>query len=240
MTDTRAQAAADEEAAAVRAFVATIREIGLVLVIALGLSLVIKTFLVQAFYIPSPSMENTLIRGDRVLVSKLTPGPFEIKRGDVVVFSDPDHWLPATTPVSEGPVRDGLRSALTFVGLLPANSDEHLIKRVIGLPGDKVEVRDVNGPVIVNGHALDEPYIFPGNVPSTSKFSITVPQGRLWVMGDHRAVSADSRAQQEKAGGGTVPVSGVVGKAFVLVWPFDRATLLRNPSSTFAGVPDRP
>ena len=221
----------------VRAVFSAVREIVLVLVIALGLSLVIKTFLVQAFFIPSPSMENTLIVGDRVLVSKLTPGPFELKRGDVVVFSDTGHWLPAGDEVSQGAVRDGVRSALTFVGLLPANSDEHLIKRVIGLPGDKISCCDGAGRLLVNGKAIDEPYLYPDDAPSDSKFSVTVPAGRLWVMGDHRSVSADSRSHQSNPGGGTVPVSSVVGKAFVLVWPLDRAKVLHNPAATFAGVP---
>ena len=226
-----------QEQDAVRAFLLMVREVVLVLVIALGLSLLIKTFLVQAFFIPSPSMENTLIRGDRVLVSKLTPGPLSLKRGDVIVFSDPGGWLTPAPDVSEGAVRDGIRSALTFVGLLPANSDEHLIKRVVGLPGDRVQCCDSAGRLMVNGKPIDEPYIYPGDEPSDKKFSITVPSGRLWVMGDHRSVSADSRAHSDAPGGGTVAVSEVVGKAFVLVWPLDRATLLHNPSSTFAGIP---
>src|SRR5689334_13088136 len=199
---------------------ALVREVVLVLVVALGLSLLIKTFLVQAFFIPSPSMESTLIRGDRVLVSKLTPGPFDLKRGDVVVFADPDNWLSPTERAPEGPIREGIRSGLMFVGLLPADSDEHLIKRVIGLPGDKVVCCDAKGRVSVNGTALDEPYLYPGDSPSDQPFSITVPAGRLWVMGDHRSDSADSRAHPDSFGG-TIPLSDVVGKAFVKVWPLN-------------------
>jgi signal peptidase I len=206
-------------------------------VIALGLSLLIKTFLVQAFFIPSPSMESTLLVGDRVLVSKLTPGPFDLKRGDVVVFADPDHWLTPETRVSQGTLRDGIRSGLTFVGLLPADSDEHLIKRIIGLPGDKVVCCDDGGKLMVNGTDINEPYLYAGDDPSDVKFSVTVPAGRLWVMGDHRSVSEDSRAHQQQPGGGMVPIKDVVGKAFVKVWPLDRAGLLHNPSSTFSGVP---
>jgi signal peptidase I len=215
---------------------ALVREAATVIVIALGLSLLIKTFLVQAFYIPSESMEDTLLVGDRVLVSKLTPGPFDLKRGDIVVFSDPGDWLDVPPQPSGGPVRDGIRSVLTFVGLLPADSGDHLIKRVIGLPGDRVACCDAQNRLTVNGKAVDEPYLYPGDKASDDEFSVTVPAGRLWVMGDHRGVSQDSRYHRELADG-TVPVDGVVGKAFVIVWPFDRSQLLRNPSGSFAGVP---
>ena len=210
------------------ALFAAVREIALVLVIALGLSLLIKTFLVQAFFIPSVSMEDTLLVGDRVLVSKLTPGPFELKRGDIVVFADSGKWLPPSDHASQGSIRDGIRSGLMFVGLLPADSDEHLIKRVIGLPGDKVACCDAKHRVTVNGKGIDEPYLYPGDAPSDEAFSITVPAGRLWVMGDHRSDSADSRAHPDSFGG-TIPLSDVVGKAFVKVWPLDRIGTLPNP-----------
>jgi signal peptidase I len=216
-----------------------VREVVLVLVIALGLSLVIKSTLVQAFFIPSPSMESTLLSGDRVLVDKLRPGPLSLRRGDVVVFSDPDNWLPPTSRPSAGLLRDGIRSGLTFVGLLPADSDEHLIKRVIGLPGDTVACCGADGRLTVNGVPITEPYVFTGDDPSDKTFSVTVPAGRIWVMGDHRSVSQDSRYHQDQRGGGTVEISDVVGTAFTKVWPLDRAGLLRNPSSTFAKVPSR-
>jgi signal peptidase I len=219
------------------ALLAAAREVALVLVIALGLSLLIKTFLAQAFFIPSESMENTLLVGDRVLVSKLTPGPFDLKRGDIVVFSDSGKWLGDAPSSSKGGIGGGIKSGLMFVGLLPADSDEHLIKRLIGLPGDKVVCCDAKGRLTVNGTALDEPYLYPGDTPSIEHFSITVPAGRIWVMGDHRSDSQDSRFHQNQPGGGTVPMSDVVGKAFVKVWPLGRAGLLRNPSSTFAKVP---
>jgi signal peptidase I len=220
----------------VTAVLGLVREVVLVLVIALGLSLLIKTFLVQAFFIPSPSMETTLIRGDRVLVNKLTPGPFSLHRGDVIVFSDPGGWLTPTASTPEGPIRDGIRSTLTFVGLLPSNSDEHLIKRVIGLPGDKVACCDSKGRVTVNGQGIDEPYVFAGDDPSDKTFSVTVPAGHLWVMGDHRSVSQDSRYHPD-LDNGMVPISDVVGKAFIKVWPTSRFGLLHNPKSTFATVP---
>ena len=211
-------------------------EVVLVMVVALGLSLLIKTFLVQAFFIPSPSMESTLIRGDRVVVSKLTPGPFDLRRGDVLVFSDPGGWLPTTTRAPESALRGGARSVLTFVGVLPSDSDEHLIKRLIGLPGDKVVCCDANSRLTVNGTPIQEPYVFPGDKPSEIAFSVTVPAGKLWMMGDHRFVSEDSRYHPD-LDQGMVPIKDVVGRAFITVWPLGRATLLRNPTSTFAEVP---
>ncbi len=213
-------------------------EVAMVVVLAMILSLLIKTFLVQAFFIPSASMEATLLTGDRVLVSKLTPSHFDLHRGDIVVFLDPGGWLDPQPPRDDGPVRSALRSTLTFVGLLPQDSGEHLIKRVIGLPGDVVACCDDQGRVTVNGVPVTEPYLYPGDVPSLTPFSKTVPAGRLWVMGDHRSDSRDSRGQQIHQGG-FVPVDDVVGKAFVTVWPLDRFGGLAVPDSVFARVPDR-
>ena len=235
--DAAAAGAAPEASVMPNALLALAREVVLVLVVALGLSLLIKTFLVQAFFIPSPSMESTLIRGDRVLVSKLTPGPFDLKRGEVVVFADPDHWLTPTERAPEGAIRGGIRSGLTFVGLLPADSDGHLIKRLIGLPGDTVVCCEAGGRLTVNGVPIDEPYIHGADKPSEKDFSVTVPADHIWVMGDNRLVSQDSRFHQDDAGGGSVPIKDVVGRAFVKVWPLDRFGLLGVPSATFAKVP---
>jgi signal peptidase I len=211
-------------------------EIVVVLAIALGLSLLIKTFLVQAFFIPSQSMEATLVPGDRVLVSKLTPGPFSLKHGDVVVFSDPGNWLEPVTAKDEGPVRDGIRDALTFVGLLPENSDQHLVKRLIGLPGDTVACCDAQGKVTVNGRAIEETYLYPGDDPAgdpsgdpkSRTYSVKVPPGYIWVLGDHRSDSADSRYHRT-VDNGMVPMSDVVGKAFVKIWPLSRFGTIPNP-----------
>ncbi|WP_426561426.1 signal peptidase I [Angustibacter sp. McL0619] len=206
-----------------------LRETVIVVVIALGLSLLIKTFLVQAFYIPSESMEDTLKQGDRVIVSKLTPGPFDLKHGDVVVFVDPNDWLlEQAPPEPSGPVR----KALTFVGLLPNDSGNHLIKRVIGLPGDHVKCCDSKGRLSINGVPLDEPYLKPGSQPSQDPFDVTVPADKLWVMGDNRQHSEDSRYK------GFVPMDKVTGRAMALVWPFDRATWLSRYAQTFAKVED--
>ena len=217
---------------------AWLRETAIIVVSALVLSLLIKTFLVQAFFIPSGSMENTLLEGDRVLVTKLAPGPLEVHRGDVVVFKDPGGWLQTGQAVAQPAWREAVTSALTFIGLLPQDSGEHLIKRVIGLAGDTVECCDDEGRLLVNGEPLDEPYLAPGALPSELDFSVVVPEGSLWVMGDNRQNSQDSRYHQGEPGGGSIPGENVVGVAFVTVWPVDRWQVLRNPGSTFAEVPE--
>lgn len=211
---------------------AMVREAVLVVAIALSLSLLLKTFLIQTFYIPSASMEDTLIKDDRVVVSKLTPGPFDLHRGDIVVFEDPGGWVQHQPRVPTGPVRSKIRESLIFVGLLPNDSKEHVIKRVIGLPGDTVAC-DSRDRITVNGVVIDETYLKPGSTTCSvwTERKIVVPEGRLWVMGDNRNGSGDSRYR------GPIPQDLVVGKAFVLVWPFDRSTLLRTPD-TFDRVPD--
>jgi signal peptidase I len=218
-------------------FGAWLRETVIIIVSALVLSLVIKTYLIQAFYIPSSSMEQTLLVGDRVLVSKLAPGPLDVSRGDVVVFKDPGGWLPDVTPAPQPQWRQRLTDVLTYVGLLPQDSGEHLIKRVVGLPGDTVACCDDSGRVTVNGVPVEETYLAEGARPSEIDFTTTVPAGSLWVMGDNRQNSQDSRYKQGSPGGGSVPVDNVVGVAFVTVWPVDRWTLLRNPGAVFEEVP---
>ena len=213
-----------------------LRETAIIVVSALVLSVLIKTFLVQSFFIPTGSMESTLEISDRVLVSKLAPGPLDVHRGDIVVFKDPGGWL-GPTPEGPGGWRGAVSDALTFVGLLPQDAGEHLIKRVIGLPGDTVECCDGQGRLIVNGVPIDEPYINAGSVPSEMEFSIVVPADSLWVMGDNRQNSRDSRYHQGDPGGGSIPLDNVVGVAFLTLWPLDRATVLRNPGATFADVP---
>ncbi|GAB7190581.1 hypothetical protein NUM3379_12870 [Kineococcus sp. NUM-3379] len=213
-------------------FLAAVRETVFVVVVALVVSLVVKTFLLQAFFIPSQSMERTLLIGDRVIVSKLTPGPFELHRGDVVVFQDPGGWLDPAPPSTRGP----LARLLTFVGLLPEDSNDHLIKRVVGLPGDRVVCCDARGLVTVNGEPVEESYVHPGNEPSTKTFDVRVPAGRLWVMGDHREQSEDSRFHEDLPGQGTIPLERVTGRAFTIIWPFDRWTWLGSQEETFTGV----
>lgn len=217
-----------------------LRETILVVGTALVLSLLVKTFLLQAFFIPSQSMQDTLQIGDRVLVNKLSPGVFGLERGDVVVFQDPDGWLPPPPPDQRGPLAGGVASVLTFVGLLPQDAGDHLIKRIVGLPGDRVVCCDEEGQLSVNGEPVDEPYLFPGSNPSELDFDVQVPAGQLWVMGDNRQMSEDSRYHQDSASQGTVPVDLVVGRAFVVVWPLDRLGRLSAPDGPFDGVPAVP
>jgi signal peptidase I len=210
------------------------REVPLLLAIALVLALGIKTFVVQAFFIPSPSMENTIMPGDRVLVNKFSPWfGAQPQRGQVVVFNDPGGWLPDTpTPDTSNIAVRYVKDAFTFVGLLPSDDQHDLIKRVIGIPGDEVKCCDKQGRVTVDGVPLSESsYIFPGSAPSTITFDVHVKAGFIWVMGDNRGDSADSRFHMTDKFGGMVPISDVVGHAFVLIWPPSRAGGLAVPAT---------
>lgn len=216
------------------------KEILSIAAIALVISFLIKTFVVQAFWIPSGSMENTLVFGDRVIVSKIQAGPFTIDRGDVVVFEDPDNWLPPEVRTDRGPILNPIVHGLEFVGLAPTGQGNHLIKRVIGVAGDRVECCDDEGRMTVNGVPLEENYLFPGDEPSQLPFDITVPADRLWVMGDHRSISGDSRLHDDGTGAvGSVPTDRVVGQAMALVWPLGRADWFQNPQ-TFSDIGEPP
>ncbi|MER7761965.1 signal peptidase I [Streptomyces sp. NPDC097619] len=205
------------------------KELPLLIGIALVLALLIKTFLVQAFSIPSDSMQNTLQRGDRVLVDKLTPWfGSEPERGEVVVFHDPNNWLEGEPT----PDPNVVQKFLSFIGLMPSAEEKDLIKRVIAVGGDTVECTK-GGPVKVNGKALVEPYIYPGNTACDDKpfGPLKVPAGKIWVMGDHRQNSYDSRYHMDDATQGFVPVDKVVGRAVVIAWPVTRWATLPVPDT---------
>ncbi|EKX59988.1 signal peptidase I [Streptomyces ipomoeae] len=208
------------------------KELPILIGIALVLALLIKTFLVQAFSIPSDSMQNTLQQGDRVLVDKLTPWfGSEPERGEVVVFHDPAGWLDGEPTVEPNAVQ----RVLGWIGLMPSAEEKDLIKRVIGVAGDTVEC-DGTGPLKVNGKALNEPYVYPGNTPCTvddtgGQFKVKVPEGKIWVMGDHRQNSLDSRYHQNDKNDGMVPVGQVVGRAIVVAWPPTRWSTLPVPDT---------
>ncbi|BAJ30972.1 MULTISPECIES: signal peptidase I [Kitasatospora] len=217
-----------------------LRELPVIMVVALVIALVMKTFLIQVFVIPSGSMEQTLQVGDRVVVDKLTPWfGSEPQRGQVVVFKDPGGWLENDhKPSADGPVLRNVKALFSAVGLLPSDDERDLIKRVIGVGGDTVECCDQQGRVSVNGTPLNEPYVSPGNAPSRITFKVTVPQGRLWVMGDHRDLSADSRYHMGNPGSGSIPVENVVGRAFVVAWPLSHFGQLDVPDS-LSSLPGR-
>ena len=201
-----------------------LKELPFLVVIALITSLLIKTFLVQFFYIPSGSMENTLQVQDRVAVNKVPFISKSIDRGDVVVFRDPDNWLPEMIDYGTNKYIATARSALVAIGVLPNPAKQYLVKRVVGVAGDRIICCTKDDKLSINGVEVDEPYIFAGNKPSDMTFDVTVPEGKIWVMGDHRGASADSRYHQEDINKGFVPVSKVTGRVVAVIWPFKNIT----------------
>ena len=206
------------------------RELPVLVIVALVLALVIKAFAIQAFYIPSASMENTLDIGDRVLINKVVYHLRPIHRGDIIVFDGTGSWDFDSPPASSNIFSKAVDELEGLVGI--SHDASIYIKRVIGLPGDRVACCSTRGQVTVDGVPLSEgSYLFPGNVPSAQKFSVTVPAGHLWVMGDHRLVSYDSRGHMGDPGGGSIPESAVLGRAFVIIWPPSRWGFLNIPAT---------
>lgn len=196
---------------------------------AIVLALLIKTFFVQAFYIPSGSMRDTLKIDDRILVQKVSYWFGSVHRGDIVVFDDPDNWLgeedgeAPSNPITKG---------LSVIGLYPTGG--HLVKRVIGVGGDTVTCK--HGGLYVNGTELEEgDYVTIPDKSCGGQWSVEVPDDRIWVMGDNREHSADSRVHVGDPGGGFIPTDDIVGKVFVVVWPIDRWKFIHRPS-TFDNV----
>jgi signal peptidase I len=201
-----------------------LRELPLLVILALVVSLLIKSFLVQFFYIPSGSMENTLQIKDRVAVNRLPFIGNDIGRGDVVVFRDPAGWLPEASSVSGNGITNTIREGLVLVGIIPNPAKQYLVKRVIGVAGDNVVAK--NQVLTINGKPTNEPYIFAGNTPSDTDFNITVPEGKVWVMGDHRGASGDSRVHQDDVNNGMVPLEKITGRVVATIWPFNRIGLV--------------
>ena len=206
------------------------REGGTVILYALVIAFLVKTFLLRGFYIPSGSMEQTLQVNDRVFINVAGSYFSDPKRGDVIVFKDSQGWIPSTQKTSS-PLKD----ALSFAGILPDTSSNFLVKRVIGTPGDVVE-SDGNGKIKVNGVEITEPYLYPGNPPSEMPFKVTVPAGKYFVMGDHRSNSADSRYHISD-GTAFISKDDVQGNVFVVAWPLNHFGLLQDQSSVFSSIP---
>lgn len=201
-----------------------LKELPILIVVALVVSLFIKSFLVQFFYIPSGSMENTLQIQDRVAVNKVPFISDNIKRGDIVVFRDPNNWLPENVENSSNSLAAKAKNILVTVGVLPNPAKQYLVKRVVGVAGDRVVCCTASGKLSINGVEVTEPYIYGGDAPSDMKFDVTVPEGKLWVLGDHRGASADSRYHQEDINSGFVPLERVSGRVVAVIWPFKNLT----------------
>lgn len=209
------------------------KELAIVVVVSLLVSLLIKSFLLQSFYIPSQSMQDTLQINDRILVNVLVPGAVSLQRGDVVVFEDDLGWLPEKQNNEGFGIGNVFGKFASFVGLAPDSSKQFLVKRVIGLSGDEVVCCNTAGNITVNGTEIIEPYIYPGDAASLTKFDIVVPENSMWVLGDHRSDSKDSRYNTEPF----VNQNSVVGRAFVVMWPFNHFSWLSNYGDTFKNVP---
>jgi signal peptidase I len=225
-----------------RGWLTFLRDVVVIILIAVLVSFLVKTFLVRSFYIPSGSMKDTLHIDDRILVDEITPRFGGYDHGDIVVFQDPGGWLPPSSDPARPPVVEAIDWVLALVGLSAPDSDDHLVKRIIGLPGDHVICCNTLGQITVNGVPIDETdYIVVPTGESAASgdtFDITVPADSLWVLGDNRYQSKDSRYNPDQPGDGFVPIDNVVGRAFLVTWPLDRFGMLDFHHDDFAGVPE--
>ena len=225
-----------------RGWLTFLRDVIIIVLVAVLVSFLVKTFLVRSFYIPSGSMESTLMVNDRILVDEVTPQFGGYERGDIVVFRDPGGWLPVSTDPPRSPIVEAVDWSLSLVGLSAPDSDDHLVKRIIGMPGDHVVCCNTIGQISVNDVPIDETDYLKlptaGSPASADDFDVVVPDDRLWVLGDNRYSSKDSRYNQDQPGKGFVPVGNVVGRAFLITWPFDRFGMLDFHHDVFSGVPE--
>ena len=219
-----------------------VRDVLIIVLIAVVVSFLVKTFVVRSFYIPSGSMQQTLQIEDRILVDELTPRFGGYERGDVVVFRDPGGWLPATPEPERSALVEAVDWAMSVVGLSAPDSKDHLIKRIVGLPGDHVVCCNALGQLTVNDVPIDEAaylnLLNGESAPEEVEFDVVVPEGSLWVLGDNRDHSRDSRYNQDQPGKGFVPLDNVVGRAFLITWPLERIGLIDGRHDVFAGVPE--
>ena len=200
------------------------RELLTVVGTALVLSILVRTFLIQAFYVPSASMEDTLQENDRIIVSKISTRFTGIDRSNVIVFHDPGGWLGEGFP---NPYDTPVGRVLQAVGIVPSNSGNDLVKRVIGVANDQVECCDASGRVTVNGVAIADSYIKEGITSDQVTFSVLVPEGNVFVMGDNRGNSEDSRFHLDK-NNGMVPVEEIIGRVAMRIWPISRIGGIEN------------
>lgn len=219
-----------------------LRDVLVIVLIAVLVSFLVKTFLVRSFYIPSGSMQQTLQIQDRILVDELTPRFGGYARGDVVVFRDPGGWLPTEPVPDRSALVEAVDWVLSVVGISAPDSKDHLIKRIIGVPGDHVVCCNAMGQVTVNGIAVDETSYLNladgQSAPEVVAYDVTVPADSLWVLGDNRDASRDSRYNTDQPGRGFVPVDNVVGRAFLVTWPLNRFGLIDFHHEIFAGIPE--
>lgn len=210
-------------------------ELIVIVVAALLMSFVLKTYVVQNFYIPSGSMENTLRINDRIMVNKMASDEKDLNRGDVVVFKDTKGWLAPLSPKEQN--NSLLDKTMQAIGIMPEDNNQYLVKRIIGMPGDTVKCCDADGRILINGEAIDEPYLYPGDKPAERYFFAKVPEGKVWVMGDHRSNSADSRAHRNMPGEGFIDIKDISGRGAFIVWPLENAGKIDRPSEVFKNIP---
>ncbi|MCU1569554.1 MAG: lepB [Naasia sp.] len=225
-----------------------LRDAAVIVVLAVAASFLVRTYLLRVFVVPSASMVDTLEVGDRILVNELVPGLIPLERGDVVVFRDPGGWLRGEASGAGGADARTGTPVSSFLEFLNGDGVGHLVKRVVGLPGDVVSCCDASGRIFVNGAAVDEPYLFDGSgqlgprPPASLSFTVVVPDGAIWVMGDNRADSLDSRFHRGGPTDGAVPLDHVVGRAVLVGWPLHRLAWLSPyseiwPDATREGTP---